>query len=238
MTNEVNDASLEAVEGTRFPELTTPAEPWWSGLAPPTIYATHPETGEYVSQALADPSPLEEGVWLVPALAYLDSPPDVMPGWARIRQGGKWRQVEDHRGKTVYSTETRESVIWSDLGALPAGWTLQAPATEFDDWVDKKWQVDKAAQSAALMQRASQKKGLLLQYAAGQLSILQDAVDQKMATDDEAKALAAWKSYRVLVNRVEVDTSAPASNSWPDAPNPIAIERWLTGQGYEDLAPA
>lgn len=238
MSDELIDASPEAVEGAGFPELSEPAEPWWSGLAPPTIYATHPETGEYVSQAVADPSPLEEGVWLVPALAYVDSPPDALPGWARIRQGDAWRQVEDYRGKTVYSTATREPVIWSDLGALPSGWTLEAPATEFDDWVDKKWQVDKVAQSAALMQRASQKKGLLLQYAGSQVGILQDAIEQEMATDDETKALAAWKSYRVLVNRVDVDTGAPAPDSWPAAPNPIAVQRWLSGQGYEDLATA
>lgn len=238
MTDEVIDASAEAVEGAGLPELASPAAPWWLGLAAPAIYAIHPETGEYVSQALADPSPLEEGVWLVPALAYLDPPPDALPGWARIRQGDAWRQVEDHRGEVAYDTATRQPLTWAALGALPAGYTLQAPGTEFDAWVDGEWQLDKAAQAAALMQRASQKKGLLLQYASSQIAILQDAVDQEMATEEETKALAAWKSYRVLVNRVDVESSAPAASDWPTAPNPAAIERWLKAQGYQDLATA
>lgn len=217
------------------------AERWWEqdGVYRPPICQISPVTREFVEMGHADPSPLEPGVWLFPAGAYEGNAPVVLPGCVAILNefGTGWTQVADNRGKTVYSTETRESVIWSAVGDLPDDWTLEAPATEFDTWVDKKWQVDKAAQGAALMQRASQKKGLLLQYAASQIGILQDAVEQEMATDDETKALAAWKSYRVLVNRVEVDTSAPAASSWPDAPNPIAIERWLSSQGYEDLAP-
>lgn len=238
MSDENNDASVELVEEIGLPDMGAHAAPWWLGLAPVVVYAINHETGEYVGQALADPSPLEEGVWLVPALAYLDPPPDALPGWARIRQGDGWRQVEDHRGEVAYDTATRQAVTWAALGALPAGYTLQTPGTEFDAWVDGEWQLDKAAQAAALMQRASQKKGLLLQYASSKISILQDAVEQEMATDAETKELAAWKSYRVLVNRVDVESSAPAASDWPTAPNPAAIERWLKAQGYQDLATA
>ncbi|EGB7862196.1 tail fiber assembly protein, partial [Salmonella enterica] len=39
----------------------------------------------------------------------------------------------------------------------------------------------------------------------------QDAIDPRIATDDEKAHLDEWKKYRVLVNRV--DTSNP---DWPE----------------------
>ncbi|MBB7069510.1 tail fiber assembly protein [Escherichia coli] len=45
---------------------------------------------------------------------------------------------------------------------------------------------------------------------------LQDAVDLEIATDEETSLLAAWKKYRVLVNRV--DTSVAQDIEWPTSP--------------------
>ncbi|HHL1887459.1 TPA: tail fiber assembly protein, partial [Klebsiella pneumoniae] len=38
----------------------------------------------------------------------------------------------------------------------------------------------------------------------------------EMATDDEKTRLAAWKKYRVLLNRV--DTSTAPDIKWPEKP--------------------
>lgn len=46
---------------------------------------------------------------------------------------------------------------------------------------------------------------------------LQDALDLNMATDEELAQLKAWKTYRVLLNRV--DTSTAPDVDWPVAPS-------------------
>lgn len=59
-------------------------------------------------------------------------------------------------------------------------------------------------------------KQTLMDEASLKISILQDAVDLDMATDDEKAQLTAWKKYRVLLNRV--DTSTAPDITWPDVP--------------------
>ncbi|WP_306438080.1 tail fiber assembly protein [Mycoavidus sp. SF9855] len=44
---------------------------------------------------------------------------------------------------------------------------------------------------------------------------LQDAVDLKIATDDERQRLKAWKLYRVKLNRIEQQPGFPAQVDWP-----------------------
>lgn len=66
-----------------------------------------------------------------------------------------------------------------------------------------------------LVSQAEQLKVTLMSEATQQISILQDAVDLEMATDDEKLQLTAWKKYRVLLNRVDTSSS---SISWPKKP--------------------
>jgi len=67
-----------------------------------------------------------------------------------------------------------------------------------------------------LIAQAEQQKANLISEASQTISILQDAVDLDMATDDEKTRLAAWKKYRVLLNRV--DTSTAPNITWPLKP--------------------
>ncbi|WP_343464110.1 tail fiber assembly protein [Pantoea sp.] len=39
------------------------------------------------------------------------------------------------------------------------------------------------------------------------ISVLQDAVDLEMAIDRKSKALPSWKKYRVLLSRVDANTT-------------------------------
>lgn len=64
---------------------------------------------------------------------------------------------------------------------------------------------------------AEQKKLTLRSVADSTILPLQDAVDLSMATEDEKKALIAWKTYRVLLNRVDA-TIAP-DITWPEQPS-------------------
>jgi hypothetical protein len=61
-----------------------------------TVYRFHPETREYLGTDLADESPLEPGVWLVPAHATELMPPDIAPGKVARFATGYW-VVENRR---------------------------------------------------------------------------------------------------------------------------------------------
>ncbi|WP_162542602.1 tail fiber assembly protein, partial [Escherichia coli] len=54
---------------------------------------------------------------------------------------------------------------------------------------------------------AEETKNSLMQIAGEQIAPLQDAVDLEIATEEEASLLAAWKKYRVLLNRVDTSTA-------------------------------
>ena len=67
-----------------------------------------------------------------------------------------------------------------------------------------------------LIAEAEQQKQSLLAEANSAIAPLQDAVDLGMATDEEKAKLTSWKTYRVLLNRV--DTSLAPDIDWPVKP--------------------
>lgn len=54
------------------------------------IYHYDFESGVYLGEGVADPSPLEEGVWLIPAQATEIAPPKISFGKYAAFKGGKW----------------------------------------------------------------------------------------------------------------------------------------------------
>lgn len=58
----------------------------------------------------------------------------------------------------------------------------------------------------------------LLSEAATRIAPLQDAVDLGEATDAEVAALAAWKRYRVALNRLPDQVGYPNDIDWPAPP--------------------
>lgn len=204
--------------------------PWWTHQAAPRSFNIDPATGEYLGASQADPSPLEPGVWLLPAHCVTDAPPVAGQDQAVIREDGAWSIVADHRGATVYHTATGEPRTWLLLGALPADYTLTAPESVYDKWQDGQWHLDEATQLAAQKATSTRRRALLLQYASSQVNALQDAVDLEIVTESEARALKAWKTYRVLLNRVDTTGSVPAESDWPESPFPIETQLWLESQ--------
>lgn len=67
-----------------------------------------------------------------------------------------------------------------------------------------------------LVAQAAQQKANLMAEASQQVSVLQDAVDLDMATDEEKAMLLVWKKYRVLLNRV--DPNLAPDIDWPAHP--------------------
>jgi hypothetical protein len=179
------------------------------------VYSADTESLEFIG---VNNEYLPLGVSL-PANGYADSP--VLPtkpdkAVRRNDAGNAWEIVTDLRGKTAYSTETGQPEEISFIGELPDILTLLAPQTYYDKWNGSKWVTDKALQQAAATQESEEKKTRLLNTAAAKIAPLQDAVDTGMATDDDKVQLTAWKTYRVLLSRV--DTLKAPDIAWPTAP--------------------
>lgn len=58
------------------------------------VYHYHPSTGEFLGQGLADESPLEPGVFLIPANATSQEPPTLSPGFITVWTGSCWEEIE------------------------------------------------------------------------------------------------------------------------------------------------
>ncbi|EMB3082276.1 tail fiber assembly protein [Providencia rettgeri] len=179
------------------------------------VYICHPETREYMRASL-DNVPFGGSVV---ADAYLDKPElPTKTDIAIIRSADEqtWLQIPDHRGKTAYNTESRQTTEIDFIGDLPDTLTLLEPKTEFDRWNGKKWVTDNDAQKSALVVEADNEKAQRLNEANSTITYLQDAVDVGLATEEEVAALQEWKKYRVLLNRV--DTSTAPNIDWPEKP--------------------
>lgn len=179
------------------------------------VYLCDPMTREYVRASL-DNVPFGGSVV---ADAYLDKPElPVKENIAIIRSADEksWLHVTDYRGKIAYSTETRQAIEIDFIGDLPDTLTLLEPKTEFDKWNGKKWVTDTEAQKAVFVAQAEQEKLQRLDEANSTITYLQDAIEVGLDDDDYQAKLIAWKTYRVLLNRV--DTSLAPDIDWPEKP--------------------
>jgi len=141
--------------------------------------------------------------------------PKFKDGYHPCEKNGSWVLIEDHRGKTVYNTETKESVKIDYLGEIKAGFTLLEPF-QFSKWDGKKWVLDEDEQNVFKIKQNKSLKNSLLNEANKNISILQDAIDLDMQEADEEAQLKAWKKYRILLTRVDVETVPDIK--WPEKP--------------------
>ncbi|WP_350913403.1 tail fiber assembly protein [Providencia huaxiensis] len=155
----------------------------------------------------------------VVADAYTDKPEiPTKSGIAIIRSEDEksWLYVTDYRGKTAYSTETREPVVINFIGDLPTTLTLLEPKTEFDVWKGQKWVTDTEAQKAMLIEQAEQEKTQRLEEAEQNILMLERKVRLGMATDEEIELLRQWEIYSI--NTSNIDTSLAPDIDWPQKP--------------------
>ena len=85
------------------------------------IYNYDKETNEYLNKSEARLSPLEEGVYLIPAFATSITPLKSKEGFSQIfnEEVQRWEYIEDNRGKIyITSLETLETGIVTRLGKL------------------------------------------------------------------------------------------------------------------------
>ncbi|WP_145587600.1 tail fiber assembly protein [Yersinia rochesterensis] len=180
-----------------------------------TVYSANSETREYTGVS-NEYLPLGVGL---PAYGYTDAPALPAEDNKAVRRntdGVAWEVVTDLRDTVAYSTDTGQPEQVSSIGDLPNTLTLLAPQTQYDKWNGTEWVTDKAAQRAAATREVEAIKAELLNEAAARIAPLQDAVDTQLATDDDKRQLTAWKTYRVLLSRI--DTSKAPDIEWPEAP--------------------
>ncbi|MCK1791629.1 phage tail protein [Pseudomonas violetae] len=101
------------------------------------VYQTD-HLGIYVGETVADASPLEPGVWLIPARCVEAKPPVIPERKAALWDGERWQLIDSYQGLTAYNTQTRASIVVDRLGALPAGYTLEVPGPG-QIWADDRW---------------------------------------------------------------------------------------------------
>ncbi|AZF36252.1 Phage tail fiber protein [Pseudomonas sp. R4-39-08] len=70
---------------------------------------------------------------------------------------------------------------------------------------------------------ALRRRDSLLSDATIKMGPLQDAVDLGEATADEEARLAAWKRYRMLLNRIQQQAEFPEVIEWPAVPNVLQV---------------
>ncbi|WP_310614015.1 hypothetical protein [Limnohabitans sp.] len=109
------------------------------------IYSFDRETGLFTGISLADESPLEPGVHLIPAFATPIAPPDCAARERPVFRDGKWSVVADWRGVDVFDMRTGDTKSIEEIGVSPAdiGATSIAPPASMDRktrvFADTEW---------------------------------------------------------------------------------------------------
>jgi len=151
----------------------------------------------------ADESPLEPGVWLIPAGATMLAPPDFSEKQAAVWTGADWALCEDHRGEVHYSTADGSTLTVSALGPLaevaPGTTDIPPPAEMPADhrlvWKDTEWGFEILPPPTAVTMRQAR----LALLAAGKLATVNVAI-ATMPGDTGEAARVEWE-YATSVDR-------------------------------------
>ena len=180
-----------------------------------TVYNYNGETREYISSSLEF---LPFGVG-VPAHSCVDAPGNKKDGFAIRRNADLtgWELVPDHRGETVYSTDTGNPVTVSQLGEYPEATTPTAPSTPYDKWDGEKWVTDTEAQHSAAVDAAEAQRQSLIDAAMASISLIQLKLQAgRKLTQAETTRLNAVLDYIDAVTAT--DTSTAPDVIWPELP--------------------
>ncbi|MFP1920682.1 tail fiber assembly protein [Lonsdalea quercina] len=179
-----------------------------------TVYHFDELTGEY---HFPTTQYLPVGVGL-PAHSCIDVPPASKEGYAICRNAERsaWEYISDHRGETVYNTQTRQPVTLTTLGAYPENTTPLAPATEYDVWDGTNWVLDVAAKHEGEIAEAEQRRQTLLTEADSMTSDWRIELMLGDISDSDKTKLSAWMAYKSAVKAVDVSTAPDVS--WPAQP--------------------
>lgn len=158
-------------------------------------YPVNPETLEYLGEPTMEY--LMVGVGLA-AFSYLDAP-ELIDGFAIIRQGDQWAYVEDHRGEIYWIKSTKERVEINMLGALSDEFTSIEPAVN-QKWSENGWVLDLDYVKSELQEAKSRIQDEVFIETKG----LRTNVAMGIASDEDKKTLQECADYLQAVNAVTV----------------------------------
>ncbi|WP_461212237.1 tail fiber assembly protein [Escherichia coli] len=180
-----------------------------------TVYNYNGETREYIGSSV-EYLPFGVGV---PAHSCVDAPGNKKDGFAIRRNADLtgWELVPDHRGETVYSTDTGNHVTVSQLGEYPEATTPTAPSTPYDKWDGEKWVTDTEAQHGAAVDAAEAQRQSLIDAAMSSISLIQLKLQAgRKLTQAETTRLNAVLDYIDALDAT--DTSTAPDVVWPELP--------------------
>ena len=154
----------------------------------------------------------------LPAFCTNLKPPKEKTGFAVVfdADSGSWQYVADHRGETRWNTQNRQMQVIDMLGDVPNEMTDKAPTSDFDTWDGNAWVKNAQAEKDFQTDIAARELKERMSLAINTISTLQDAVDLAMATEEEENRLTAWRTFRVLLSRVDI--SMAPNVVWPEMP--------------------
>ncbi|MCG3675579.1 hypothetical protein [Aliarcobacter butzleri] len=130
-------------------------------------YSYTADTKEFYAVEEARLSPLEKGVYLIPANATIIKPAATKSGFTQCFNidKQKWEYVEDNRDKTAYSKTTKEELKIDYLGKIKDEHTLLVPK-QFDKWSEdaQSWIEDEALKKEYENQEKLKEINSLKQY--------------------------------------------------------------------------
>ncbi|HAK8367135.1 TPA: tail fiber assembly protein [Salmonella enterica] len=179
-----------------------------------TVYNYDGETREYLSSTVEY---LAVGVG-IPANSCIDEPGEKKEGFAICRAADftAWEYVADHRGETVYNTETGETLAITVPGNYPESTTTLAPATPYDTWNGSEWVTNTEEQHIADVDAAEQQKSAFLAEAQAAISLWQTELQLGIISDKDKASLILWLTYIKELQAVVPD-AAPGIK-WPTPP--------------------
>ena len=179
-----------------------------------TVFNYDGETREYLSSSVEY---LAVGVG-IPANSCVEAPGESKTGFAICRTAdlSSWEYITDHRGQTVYSTETMQQVEVTALGDYPEGTTPAAPASPYDKWDGEKWIMDSAAKHEGDIADAEQYRQALLDQVDELTSDWRVELMLGDISEGNKNKLSSWMAYKTAVKAVDIST-APDIN-WPAQP--------------------
>ncbi|MFV9298583.1 tail fiber assembly protein [Citrobacter amalonaticus] len=173
-----------------------------------------PETGEY--SGWSDEF-INIGVSMPGNSTNID-PGDEVSGMVAVFNGDAWKQQEDHRGETVFSTADSSRVTVDYIGEIRDGFTTAAPATPYDKWDEGEWITDTDAQQKANIAASEAEKQVRIDRANAYINSKQWPGKAALGRlkDAEKEQYNLWLDYLDALEAV--DTSSAPDINWPLAP--------------------